>query len=201
MGLLHPGLMQTMILTMLMNPCGNVGPIREQPQSLHRAIGRHGNICHDRRCLAVVAVLFFAAVLFFPVVAIAAQPMTCLEAVPSLANPYGVAMLCVAGPTAPTNSEHSPGAEGRCTLGFRNHTVLEVAVLHTGQIQSRRELPFLEAGLIQRRRELAFLQAGLIQPTVQEASRTFCKKRKRQVYGARNATADIAGNATYDSDV
>ena len=89
MGLLHPGLMQTMILTMLMNPCGNVGSIREQPQSLHRAIGRHGNICHDRRCLAVVAVLFFAAVLFFPVVAIAAQPMTCLEAVP-VANPVPV---------------------------------------------------------------------------------------------------------------
>ena len=112
-----------------------------------------------------------------------------------------MAVLLPLGLTAPT--KQSPGADGMCQLGFPPQR-REVDLLEKGEWADAgraQSVAFLQAGLIQRRRELAFLQAGLIQPTLQEDSRTFCKKRKRQVYGTRNATADIAGNATYDSDV
>jgi len=40
-GLLHPGLMQAMMPTRLMQPCGNGGSIREHP------VGSHGSRWHD----------------------------------------------------------------------------------------------------------------------------------------------------------
>ena len=159
MGLLHPGLMQTMMLTRLMHPCGNGGAIREQPPSLHRSICQHGNICHDRRCLAVVvAVLFFAVVQAHPL----AQPMACLQ--PGLIQPVDPGLIqpvVVHEPVAVLwfpSSKHSPGSRW---------TFWEVDLLEPG---GRCEpVAFLQAGLI---------QPGLIQPgdSLQAGS---CWKRQK----------------------